>query len=248
MIFKREFKRDCITLFDALEKREKFAFTRYGTGECALLRGNPAFGKASHWKANPEKNASYYAAMKAAWECERPDWYVGISCPCCNPVQFRWYSEHLHIPKERLTFAQLFMGSNWPPVRRWLLKHRKDYVLVGPHKCDFEVPADVFTGNWDWTQLRHTLQEINAGTPILFAAGPVGKVLCHELLPTATGPLVDIGSALDIDLWGHPTRAYLRRPTGKPLRKKKERQANDVGKRLWMRTCKWKLAKKAVHK
>jgi hypothetical protein len=253
VIFTRRFGDDGREVLRALEAGGAFALARFNTGEYPMVRGEPAAGKGSGWKASPKKNPTFYAAMAAAWACESPGWHVGISCPCCNPLEFSWYNKNLHVPVERVTFATVFMGSNWPTMRRWLLDHRGKYILVGPRgggtvTPDFDVPANTFEPDWDWTQLRENLRQTMNGMPVLFACGPLGKVLCHELLPVARGPLVDIGSALDMELWGKPTRAYLRKPLRRYLKKKSLRKENNVRKRLWMRTCKWKLADGPVHR
>ena len=248
MNFTREFVNDLHQVLAAAEVGERFAFARFNTGECPMVRGLPAAGRGSGWKADPERNPAYYQALKAAWECTDPRWYVGISCPCCNPPEHRWYMGNLHVPKERATFATLFMGSNWPKTRQWLLENRKSYILVAPRKSDFEVPGNAFEPNWDWTQLRTNLSQIDGKTPIVFAAGPLGKILCRELLPTTHGPLIDIGSALDLEMFERPTRLYHHRPLRQKLKKKKDVKQNKVRKALWLRTCKWKLAEKPVHK
>lgn len=248
MRFTRQFRPDLLAIIEGMEKREHFAFARFNTGEWPMVIGQRAEGRGSGWVADPERNARYYSAMQAAWQCNAAGWTVGISCPCCNPPQHLWYEKYRHVPAFKATFATIFMGANWPIIRDWLKAHRNEYVLVGPHKCDFDVPENCFGNNWDWTQLRENLATINGNTPILFAAGPLGKILCHQMLGFHNGPLVDIGSALDLDMFGHPTRAYLRTPAKKTPRSKVNRKLNDRVKRLWRRTCKWQLAKKPVHK
>jgi len=247
--FVRDFRKDCLAVMEAVERGRKFAFARFGTGECAILKGKPVHARGSHWHGDPERNATYYAALQTAWKCERPEWYVGAGCPCCNPAEHHWYKKNLHIPREGVTFATLFMGSNWKLFHDWLMARRSSYVLVAPHHGDFECPANTFEPNWDWTQLRENLLQTLNGTPVMLACGPLGKILCHELLDAATGPLIDIGSALDLELWGKPTRLYLKKPKRKKhFRQAKAKAANDRIKRLRNRTCVWKLSKKAVHK
>lgn len=248
MNFCRGFAADLHHVLGAMETGERFAFARFGTGECAMLKGIKVYAAGSRWHGDPEANAAYYAALKAAWECTDPRWHVGVSCPCCNPPQHIWYMKNLHVPMERVTFAQLFMGSNWPLTRQWLLDNRKKYLLVSPHRGDFEVPENTFEPNWDWTKLLVNLQQVDGNTPIMFAAGPLGKILCHQLLPVAHGPLVDIGSALDLEMFDKPTRLYHHRPLRQRLKKKRDIKQNRVRKALWLRTCKWKLAEKQVHK
>lgn len=248
MKFIRNFAADLDTLLVNADRGEHFAFARFNTGEMPMLRNLPAQGRGSGWKADPKKNQVYYQAMQAAWNCQRPDWYVGVSCPCCNPPEHRWYMGNLKVKPDHATFATLFMGSNWQRTLRWLHDNREKYVLVSPKHGDFEVPADCFKENWDWVKLREMLKDTVNHHPVVFAAGPLGKILCHQLLPYTGGALLDIGSALDLDIWGKPTRCYLARPLKQKLKSKKARKENDRRKRLWNRTCVWKLSKRPVHK
>lgn len=247
MIFTRDFKADLLVLLDAIQRREVFGFARFNTGEAGILQNKPTHARGSGWKFDPARNADYHEALSAAFHCTAQNFYPAISCPCCNPPEFQWYEKNLSRPWCNVTFATLLMGSNWPAARKWLLDHRSEYILVSPVLGDIIVPKNTFEPeSTPWLPFFEQL--IGAVKPVMFAAGPLGKILCHQLLPFAKGPLVDIGSTLDVEMFGKSTRIFMVKPLRQRLKDKKARKQNVRARRLWMRTCKWKMADSPVHK
>jgi len=250
--FTQGFAADFAEMQRAVAAGERFAFTRFNTGEFGVLRGRLTHARGSGW-VYPGGDTEYHRCMKAAWACRFPNWYVGIACPCCNPPEFKWYSQNMNVMRQRTTFATLFMGANWPASREWALDLRKKgWLLIGPagKGVDIEVPENVFEPQeWDYEPVLNAMLRLDH--PFLLAAGIAAKILAwrywtHPASPKQT--VIDIGSALDMELWGRATRVYLQpkiigKLTDNADKARQKRVNSIVG-----RTCVWKLAKQPVHR
>src|SRR4029453_10449146 len=105
-----------------LENREPFAFSRYGDGELGILRNEPIDDV--EYKNDPE-DTEYARAREMLLESLRyshEQYYVGISCShCIGEGDFEWLRRTSRQDDEHLTFASLFVNSNYARYRRDLL-------------------------------------------------------------------------------------------------------------------------------
>lgn len=253
MILARNFAADFAAVKAAFAARERFAFVRFGTGEQAVIEGRPVLRTASGWHW-PGGDTAYHREMKAAWEYGGldPGWFVGMSCPCCNPYEFRFYAKTNRTPLDHLTFATLFMGSNWPAARQWAkeLVARREVILVGPLLGSITVPKNVMEPQeFDYEKVLAAMLE--SEKPMLLAAGPLAKILAWRYWTWPGSPrqtVIDIGSTLDIEMFGAPTRHYMRQKICKAKKTRRELKKQRIVNTLVGRTCIWKLARHGVHK
>ncbi len=249
MKFTQDFRADFAEMQRAVAAGERFAFTRFNTGEFGVIQGRKTHARGSGW-VYPGGDTEYHRCMKAAWAYGGPNWFVGIACPCCNPPEYQWYSKNMHVMRQRTSYATLFMGSNWPASRDWANDLRKKgWLLVGPRLADITVPENVFEPEeWDFRPTLETMLRLDHS--FLLAAGIAAKILAwrywsHPASPKQT--VIDIGSVLDVEMFGRPTRIYLQpRMIGRfqdPAVKARQKRVNSI----IGRTCVWKMAKASVH-
>jgi hypothetical protein len=107
-------------LLEALAGGRHFALTRYADGERGVLEasGINSMGTNRGWCYRPALGIGTPALsedLNAALDHDDPDYYVGISCPCCAPDDHRYYVERLGPARlrGRTTYSNLFANDNW---------------------------------------------------------------------------------------------------------------------------------------
>ncbi len=125
-----------------------FALTRYGDGEGAILQNHEISTICGnrHWCYRPSQGLSepiLSEALNAAFDLSDPDYYVGISCPCCNGSEHRYYMGRLSNCRrlERTTYATLFSNGNWKYLYARFLgavsETRRSVVLITHWNKDY---------------------------------------------------------------------------------------------------------------
>ena len=249
MKFVQDFRKDFVELQRAVHDGERFAFTRFGTGEFGVIQGRKTHAGGSGWTYHGEET-EYHRAMDAAWRYGGEGWHIGISCPCCNPPEFRWYANNLHVLQQKMTFATLFMGANWPASREWGNDLRKKgWLLIGPRNSDITIPENVMEPTeFDYEPVLQAM--FKADRPFLLAAGILAKILAWRYWATPGSPrqsIIDIGSAFDLEMFGRPTRVYLQPRWVTRPRTPQERAVAKRRNAIVGRCCVWKVAKYPVH-
>ena len=219
---------------ERLDGGKPFAISRWGDGEYRLLEKIPMMrteGQVAHnkvWSYNPYNEYDLEASVRItdSLTYEHEDLFWGIPCPNCTVcnVSGKNYYE-IYKNKEKLTYATLFVNANHEEVQRTLpqiLKDRK-VIFIGNRDADverltFPVERHFKVGNnaWlhDYTIIDDLRDYINnyAGElklVFLFACGPLSNYLITEIWKENQDHfLLDIGSAFDVDLYGHTTRGF----------------------------------------
>lgn len=219
------FRGDIKFLFEKLKKREPFAFSKYADGEYKILR-NEKITNCDKWTFRPEFDTHEHELLLESFTYKHPDYYVGISCPCCQPKEHvQWMRDN--VDTGNVTWANLFVNSNYEFFKenffdvfdRW----NEEVVFVGnirgiynpfPFKVDRYIPVDI--GSWKLPELSFLLHytKIMAkkknGQLFLFSAGPLGNILAyvlHSMNPNNT--YIDIGSTINPWVVGK-NRRYLK--------------------------------------
>jgi len=135
------------------------------------------------------------------------------------------------MPEHRVTFANLFVNSNYMRFQDTLMKH--DWFFVGPEGCDvdYAIPKNAVTPLWDWRPLIDKLQTCDK--PIALATGPLAGPIALDYWkssPNNRQSIVDVGSTFDPLLKGRFTRRY--------QKAKCKRQRSKV--------CQWDFSKHIV--
>lgn len=213
--FIQDFRKD----FDQFlrEDLEPFAFVRFHDGEYHVIEGLD-YQSRSGWTTDGGPTWIQYPLLDALAYTES-NYYIGISSPCDHSEAAHSYRRRLAGRSENnhLTFSSIFAHANYARFSQ-VSKRYEDAVVVGStDRCDFKVPSNGVTSQWDVDGLIEQLQTIE-GRPIFVSAGPCSNVIIHHYWtrqpPDRRVTIIDVGAAIDEKIHGKTTRDYHKKGTG----------------------------------
>lgn len=244
MEFTQDFASDLEAVIKAVENMEPVGFSRFGPGECFLVEYKKTHAGGSHWR-HPGGSTIYTRRMRKAISANRKNYFLGMPCPCCNPIQWKWERNRVKTPLKRQSYATLFMNTNFKRAFDWFKQIYKGCLIAGPSdECDVHIPGNAAPSNWNYGPILKMIE--NADRPVLIAGGPVANLVIHEAKGLKV-PIIDIGSLGDLLLMGKLTRPYQDETAAEMDVGGKDRYKRELADRLRTRTCKWKLAKRSIH-
>ena len=206
--FNQVFRGDLNKLYYRLgHGRKPYAFVRFGDGERAFCERRPLV-TCGEWKYDGS-DTKIAQKVDEAVRADIPGFYIGVSCPCCDKKAHRWYLDTVKAPDHRITYANMFVNSNHKFfMRRFKTIPRDSYCLVSCRNGDIKIPKNAIEPEFDYTPVLEKLLKVKK--TILIAGGPVkcGLILDYWKMAEDKQIVIDIGSALDKRIHGHPTRRY----------------------------------------
>jgi hypothetical protein len=137
------FLRQLEAVLAALASGKRFALTRYGDGERAILQGEEisTLCGTRHWCYRPSQGLGgplLREDLNAALDYDHSAYYVGVSCPCCHEPDHKFYRERVGEDRlrQRGTYANLFSNGNWKYLNAQLpgvLSDRRGSVVLVTH-------------------------------------------------------------------------------------------------------------------
>tara|TARA_R110000803_G_scaffold205530_4_gene272282 strand:+ start:5386 stop:6057 length:672 start_codon:yes stop_codon:yes gene_type:complete len=208
MRLKRDFIHDLAEVLTGLDG-EPFALVRFADGERAILEGKEV-GSADGWSVPPIESKFTRDIWRSLTYSDE-NYFIGISCVCCDSDSHSWYNNNIATPVERLTFSNLFVNGNFEFFSAYVEENNliKECAIVGSAPgCDYAVPENAVNNDWNIDGLIGELRKETR--PILVAAGPASCNIIYRFWSETQRitPIVDIGSALDLFLHGRLTRGY----------------------------------------
>lgn len=160
--------------------------------------------------------------LMAAVSTTHPNLFIGIPCNHCSKQMCSIYKSVLQIPKDHITYANLFCNSNWNPFISFLKSYTKGFYVVTSGEKDtseFSIlgryAIDPYLVNqWDTRREDETRKlfewiSTKKNNLILFCAGPLAKVWIANLVQVyPENTYLDVGSVLDSFLKGTTNRHY----------------------------------------
>jgi len=222
----KDFRGELARFESMLLRREPFALARFGDGEIRIARDTPASYRDFSYDPAARDQRWYRERLIDALRHRQENYFVAISAPCCvGDAHFFEYRLLASQPEDALTFACLFVNSNYPLfLRRWLpLFARSDDVRLichrdaRPESLPFRVRGVSRVGDNAWINDYALIDDLRAqlaaersrGALFLIAAGPFGGVIAQQLFSAEPGnTYIDVGSTLDPLLFGRDTRPY----------------------------------------
>ena len=223
----KDFRGELARFESMLRHREPFAIGRFGDGEIRIARDSPVDYPDFSYDPRSSEQRWYRDRLVDALRHRQRNYFVAISAPCCvGDAEFFVYRSLAAQPEESLTFACLFVNSNYSLFRQsWLpLFAQYDVHLI----CQLEATADALpfrvreishVGDNAWIRDYGLIERLRArieagritGALFLIAAGPFGGVVAQQLFAFAPwNTYLDVGSTLDPLLFGRDTRPYHR--------------------------------------
>jgi len=219
--------KDLAVLINAFSKGERFGLARYGDGEEAMI-----FGKRYHctdgWVSDPKTKKSYPNLLAKSMLSGHPRLHLGIRVPRGLP-RMLWYWKNIQVSPDRICDPCLFVNSRWASARKFFKGIRKRCFLVGSGSgVDFKIPHNCISPEYNFSPLLKKL--LGVKKPILLAAGPLANILVWKYLESGgKQTIIDIGTVLDMELFGRPSRGYMRKALsrrkgkGKPKKRAKKK-------------------------
>jgi len=219
------FRGDIELLYNKVKNREKFAFSKYADGEYKILV-NESITNCDGWKFDPQTNKKEYELLLESFKYNHQDYYVGISCPCCQPKEHvNWMREN--VGSKNVTWANIFVNSNYeyflenfiPEFNKWegrvvLFANKNGLNNELPFKVNKYIPLNL--NSWKEPELSKIIEESKLlideenDQLFLFSAGPLGNILSYTLHShNKNNTYIDIGSTINPWVVGN-NRGYLK--------------------------------------
>ncbi len=227
----KDFSKDLEYFCDLLKKKKHFAFSKYADGEFKILAGQhiDILSKANgEFKYDPNDTTDIFPRNQLieSFQFQHPNYYVGIGCKCCmGDESFNWMKENSYQKESNLTWANIFVNSNYPYYVKSIIPLYSNYevILVCNHKAklnnlpfnvikDFRVGTNAYKNDFSLIEeLMLWVKENQIKNKLfLFCAGPFGNILVYKLFKNfPNNTYLDIGSTLDPLLQLGYTRGYL---------------------------------------
>jgi hypothetical protein len=227
-----------------LKAGEPFAFSRYSDGEMDVMQNKKVeltstgtfkdgkrvgitYGESDHKEYDPEKHAWFHERLLTAYRHHQDNYFVGLSCPCCvGPENNAWMKEQRGGDDDELTWANLFVNSNYPLFLTHvlpLLEKKKVFLVCNEAATfdglPFEVEKDFRIGSNAMIRNIGLVEEMKevlskeevSGAVFLFAAASLSNILIHELFSSfPENTYIDIGTTLNPHLGLPVARNYLK--------------------------------------
>ena len=200
---------------------ENFALSRYGDGERALIMGRPIKAQEG-WSSSGKTVLG--EALKDSLNIDAPNFYYGISCPCCDSAAYYWYLRN--IKNSNLTFANIWVNGNFKAFQNDFQTLERDAILItnwrGKGKTfgrlnvkRHYVVSDDCVKFWEEdgeNLIRQIIAETGHEKNLLYAvsAGPLSCVIIAALFKNnPDNCYIDFGSATDLMTHEKVTRPYM---------------------------------------
>jgi len=206
MVNKKVFKEEISILFERLKSRKPFSFSKYADGEWFMMRDIPV----NNNEFNYTKNDGFYRdKLIESFRFNDDGYYVGISCSCCQGVEHHNMKQFSGQKDEKLTFANIFVNDNYNFYKDNFIKEYKnwDVHLIANKNAKienltFKLEKFYPVENTAWKENYYLIESIKEknykGKLFLFACGPFGNMLAHQLWETnKNNTYLDIGSTLN---------------------------------------------------
>ncbi len=211
---KKYFNKDIKVFRKKLKDKESFTFSKFADGEWAAMKSQRLDNNEFRY-VNSLENIEARESLVNAIRFQHPNYYVGVSCPCCQDTAFEEMVEYSGQPVEQLTWANLWVNSNYKYYCSHVVPLFKKYktVLVAHKDSSIEnlpkgLKPDIFCPieKNAWVESKGKIGVLKdvidkrkmRGWLFLFCAGPFGNILAHQLTDHCDeNTYLDIGSTLN---------------------------------------------------
>jgi hypothetical protein len=199
--------------YSKLENNEPFALAKFADGEWIAICDKNGTSGDKEWSINlnNEQDQISLKTLKESFLFKDKDYYVGISCPCCQGHNHSEMKKFCGQDEENLTYCNIFVNSNFSFFKEYYIPFfaKSDIYLVANKVTDvnnlpfaiekfYPIDYNAWVENFDLISvIKEEVKELS-GKIFLFSAGSFGNMLCYELFKINKNNFyIDIGSTLD---------------------------------------------------
>lgn len=206
----KEFRKELEKFHQLLKSNKKFVFSKYADGEWLAMSGVQCEPGNGEWVIDKTHRCQYSRQLLIdSFQYKHPDYYVGISCPCCQGNAHYDMANFSGQDQNHLTYANLFVNSNYDYFVDNIIPEFSDrqVILVANKNSDitklpFQVEDFYGVGYNAWLYDLDVIDSIEKQNyqekTILFSCGPLGNILAHKLhISNKNNTYIDIGSTID---------------------------------------------------
>lgn len=214
MHFTNNFQDDLETIINKIESKQNFALARYADGELAVIENKKIIG-CDGWRVTDE-DLQFSRDLLDTCNHTESNYFYGISCPCCDIVGNQKLRNILSSSRDRLTYSNIFVNSNWNKAYSYFMNKQKVLICNSSSKIKedfYKVPSNVLESyRTEKNSLKIYYESIATNYKnylFCISAGPLAEIIIHWMYSVnPDNQYVDIGSCLDPYLHGRVTRDY----------------------------------------
>ena len=109
-----------------IQRGENFALSRSADGELGLMLGREMKG-IDGWAAS-QGVTNLGKALLETLQIDDPNFYYGVSCPCCDSAAYYWYLRHTN--SSNITFSNIWLNANFKAFQSDFQNLERDAVLI----------------------------------------------------------------------------------------------------------------------
>lgn len=222
-----KFQNDFEYYTNLIKSNSNFAYARYADGEVQLMMGNPIGHQSQafmvdRWTSPAEMTPIGLELLESLGHTEE-NYHYAISGKNDSITDYEFLTQR--ISNKNLTFANLWINSNYQKMKQFYQSIEKDVYLICNHKAQpqnfpfkiaeiFPFPDDCISyftelGEDYISQLLDYTSQIKNKT-FFVSAGPVSEILIHRMyIANSYNQYVDVGSSIDEFVHGRITRPYM---------------------------------------
>lgn len=189
-----------------------FSLSKYADGEWAVIKNKHIDNKEFWFNPENEQDQLKRQALIESFQYKNPNYFVGISCPCCQGIEtFKEMRDFSNQEEKNLTWANVWVNSNYPYFVHNIIPIFSDrtVVLFCNEKSDisqlpfvpylvFPLKNNAWEHNWNLVEKSKLVLSNKKNLIVLFCCGPFGNILCHQLTEhNPNNTYLDIGSTLN---------------------------------------------------
>lgn len=207
-------------------KGENFAFMRNADGELAIMEGRHVAAQEGNW-SSPNHITKLGIAIYESLSLVAGNVYYAVSCPCCDRRAYYWYMSRIQ-NRRNITFANLWINSNYPRFQVEFPKLRRDAVLIANYRAEgkrignlnvlrhYKISDDCISFWEDDAEqmINQIVTDFGDKKNILYvvSAGPMsGPIISALYKKNPDNCYVDFGSSIDPYYRDGITRPYMKK-------------------------------------
>lgn len=235
----KTYRGDFMKMYGLLKDQCNFSFCKFSDGELWILQGrkftlSPKLEHHSYQDIydykdfDPDRDVIQREALFAAFRYNHPRYYIGICSPSDQDKSvFNWLRKESGRSEDHLTWANIFVNSNYRLYRETFIpeyKNRKLVLVCSTHADinkavfatsivkDFRVGPNCIVNDYNLIEVvkRWMVDKQINNHVFLFAASSLGNYMAHQLHEVnPNNTYIDVGSTLNPDFGLNLDRGYL---------------------------------------